>query len=63
LGTKRYYSLNETGGLVWTMLEEGATVERIVECLVERYEVTREQAVRAVDRLVAALLERQLVKA
>lgn len=49
-------TLNATGGYLWELLENPQTQESLTEALLERYEVTREQA--ASD--VAAFVERLL---
>ena len=61
MGTKRYYSLNETGLLVWQLLEQGATREDAVSGLVERYVVTASEASASVMDLLAELLAEGLI--
>ena len=61
MGTKRYYSLNETGALVWQLLEEGATEGDVVRRLVDRYMVAAGEAGAAVAVLLAELLAEGLV--
>jgi hypothetical protein len=63
MGTKRYYSLNETGALVWQLLEEGegATEGDVVTRLVDRYMVGSGEAGAAVAELLAELLAEGLV--
>ena len=61
MGTKRYYSLNETGALVWQMLEGGAGRAEIVAALRHAFEVDAEAAGAAVDRLVAELAAERLL--
>lgn len=62
LDTKRYYRLNETGQVVWRGLEEDAGRDEILERLLETYEVDAETAGREVDRFLAALGDRRLVR-
>jgi hypothetical protein len=61
MGTKRYYSLNETGALVWQLLEEGVTEGDVVTRLVDRYTVAAGDAKAAVGELLAELLAEGLV--
>ncbi|MGH7664506.1 MAG: PqqD family protein [Gemmatimonadaceae bacterium] len=62
LGTKRYYSLNETGAFIWSMLEKGSHGEDIVASLVVNYAVDETSAAVAVDRLLRELLADRLVE-
>lgn len=50
-----YYSLGGSGEVIWEMLAEGSSVERMVDRLVSRYEVSPEAARDTVTRLVAEL--------
>ncbi len=62
LNTKQYYRLNETGALIWRGLENGRTVEEIVSEMQKHYDVTREQALTSVDRLLRTLESNRLIK-
>jgi hypothetical protein len=44
LGTRRYFSVSESGLALLQALESPCTVADLVAVLLERYEVTREQA-------------------
>ena len=57
--TKRYYSLNETGAMIWGLLEDEMAVEDVVARVVERYDVDEVKARRA----VAVLLDELAVEA
>jgi hypothetical protein len=61
LGNKRYYSLNETGAVVWQSLEEGRDVSDIVARLQWDYEVDQGEAERSVDRLLGELGDAGLI--
>jgi hypothetical protein len=54
-GTKRYYSLNETGARIWSLLEEHGDAQRAIETIVAEYGITRDDATAAVTDLVAQL--------
>jgi hypothetical protein len=59
--TKRYYSLNETGAAIWRLLEDDVPLPEIVAQLIQRYEVERAHADRAVAALLADLTSEALV--
>ena len=61
LDTKRYYSLNETGALIWRLLESGETDERMLECLLETYDVSPAEASATLADLLARLTSARLV--
>lgn len=62
LYTKRYFSLNDTGSRVWSLLERHASEEEIVETLVHEYDVERPDATQAVRRLLDDLLAERLIE-
>ncbi len=55
LDSGHYYILNDTGRRVWELLDGEHTVEEIVECIFEEYEVEREKASQDVFRLLEEL--------
>lgn len=55
-------TLNETGAFLWKQLEQGCDQARLVEALLEKYEVSREQAQQSVDRFVAEIQENGFVQ-
>ena len=62
MGTKRYYSLNETGMFVWRCLEEGTGRAGIITQLVDAYEVEIAEAEMAVARLLEELVQERLIQ-
>ena len=48
-------TVNGTGAYLWQLLETEQTVDTLTEALLERYEVTREQAVADVEAFLAKL--------
>ena len=60
--TKRYYSLNETGQAIWTMLEAGAPLGQMVEQLTGTWEIDAESAEQAVRRMLRELAAVELVQ-
>jgi hypothetical protein len=61
LGSKRYFRLNQTGAAIWQGLEAGLDVPAITDSLVRQFAVDRETAGTEVTRLLARLLEYQLI--
>lgn len=59
--TKRYYSLNETGALIWRLLQRRLEPAEIIAQLVATYQVGLADAERALGRLVAELRAESLV--
>ncbi len=59
--TKRYYSLNETGVTIWSMLEARQPVDDIVTSLTDTYEVDAETARSAVTRMLDEMAAVELV--
>lgn len=63
LGTKVYFTLNETAVFLWKELASGSrSRDALVESLVARYETSIEVAARDVDELLAMLLDEDLVR-
>lgn len=61
MGTKRYFSLNETGAQIWRLLEDDIAVGEIPVRLSERYDVPLDEARAAVSELVAMLVDKKLL--
>jgi hypothetical protein len=62
MGTKRYYSLNETGTFVWSRLEDGIARAEIVAQIVDEYDVGIAEAGIAVARLLDELIQESLIR-
>ncbi|MFN2529822.1 MAG: PqqD family protein [Pyrinomonadaceae bacterium] len=63
LNTKKYFQLNETAMLIWRGLEQLKAVEQIVEDVTAQYEVTSDQALRSVERMIEQFRDYRLVTA
>ena len=64
LTTKRYYTLNETGSLIWSQFsDEGKEIGGIAERLTEVYEISLEDARRHVEEFLGELEREGLVVA
>jgi hypothetical protein len=61
LGSKDYFRLNETGALIWRAIERGEMRESVISELVAAFDVTMDDAGRAIDALVADLKQRELL--
>lgn len=55
-------TLNETGAFLWKRLEQGCDQAQLVEALLEKYEVSREQAQQSVERFVAEIQDNGFVQ-
>ena len=62
LGTQQYYSLNETGLLIWERVHEGQTIGDIAEALHDAYDLSREEALDHVVRFLEELRRSRLVR-
>ena len=61
LSNGTYYSMDKVGGLIWEMIERGQGLEATVAAITARYEVSPEQAVADLERLVGELIQESLV--
>lgn len=62
MGTKRYFSLNETGAEIWRLLEEAVPVDDIPQRLSQQFDVTVDEARGGVMELITALAAEQLLE-
>ncbi|HEU4886611.1 MAG TPA: HPr-rel-A system PqqD family peptide chaperone [Thermoanaerobaculia bacterium] len=56
-----YHVLNQTAARVWTLLENGGGVARIIETVASEYDVDPQSAAKDVNTLVARLQEQHLI--
>ncbi len=49
------YTLNEVGGLIWEMIDGRTPLHKIVESVVETYQVTDDEALRDVSVFLSTL--------
>lgn len=61
MDTKRYYTLNETGSVIWNHLGKGHSLAEIAEMLRQNYLVEIQQAQNSVMRLAQELRQEKLV--
>lgn len=62
LKTGVYYSTDQAGAVLWEQAEQRRSLGEMVDTLLARYEVSREQAESDVQRLMAELLAEDLVR-
>jgi hypothetical protein len=61
LNTSVYYSLNDTGALIWERLGAGDEPGSIADALCEEFSVNAESAERDIEQLVSHLLKESLL--
>jgi hypothetical protein len=61
MGSKRYFSLNETGAAIWRLLEANVPLTDVPRRLSEGYEVAIDEAREAVAALIGMLTEKNLL--
>jgi hypothetical protein len=62
LDTKRYYSVNETGALIWKMLEGATSPEAIAAEIAKEYDIGEAEALPYVLEFLAELGEEGLAQ-
>lgn len=61
-GESRMFALNDMGLWFWQNLESPQTAAQLVTAMLAEYEVTPEQAQAEVERFLAYLLDKDLIK-
>ncbi len=61
IGTKTYFSLNETGSRIWNLMSDGLTLGEISQRLESEFDVSMERAQESVVALAQELVKEQLV--
>ncbi len=62
LGTRMYFTLNETGLRIWQLMNSGLTPADISTRLQDEYNVSPEKAGESVNNLIGELITEKLVK-
>jgi len=62
LGTKNYFTLNETGLFIWQMFGNNITPGEICDALPEKFDVSPEKAKECVLNLIEELISEKLVR-
>lgn len=55
------FSFNPVGSDLWTLLQDGTSIEEMVAWVAERYEVTRDQATADIEAFVTELSRSGLI--
>lgn len=61
LASGLYYSMDEVGGYIWSMIVHGSSVEQVADAVAARYAVPLERARHDVRMLVRQLLDEKLI--
>lgn len=61
LNTRRYYTLNETGVVIWRHISDGRSIDEVKSAVLERFEVSVEEAESCVVEFVTNLEKEGLV--
>ena len=61
IATGKYYNLGETGGRIWDLLEQPATLADLIRTLTSEYEVSAEQCKADVLSFLQQLADRGLL--
>ena len=62
LGTKMYYTLNETGIRIWQLLSEGHSISETSETIHNEYEIMPDAAQKSVLNITQELIDQKLIK-
>jgi hypothetical protein len=62
LATGAYYSTDKAGGLIWTMIAGGHSLEETTAAVLVRYDVSAERARADVERVAGDLVRENLVR-
>lgn len=55
-------TLSESGALLWRRLENGATIEEMVELLLQEYEIDRDTASKDVEEFIDNMASNKLIE-
>ncbi len=61
-GTKRYFSLNETGARIWALLESAGDPDGAADVVAAEYQIPATEAHQAVSDLVEGLIKAGLLR-
>ena len=59
--TKRYFTLNESGAFIWSLLEQGHDAQAIIQRICDAFAVSRADAQTSLQRLLTELNEERLL--
>jgi hypothetical protein len=61
--TGSYYSLTDLGASIWDMIEQGLSLDRILQSLINQYEASSEVIQASLDQLIVSLATEGLIVA
>jgi hypothetical protein len=61
LSTSTYLTLNGTARYLWERLADATTLDGLIEMLVERYQISADQARSDTESFLSALADRELI--
>lgn len=59
--TKMYYTLNETGCFIWQKVQQGYSIENIIQQILTEYAVTTDKARESVLKHIDELIKEKLL--
>ena len=62
LASGTYFGLDPVVARIWQLLGEGRTLAEVCESMLAEYEVSRDEIERDVNELLAALVDKSLIK-
>ncbi|MDX1741142.1 MAG: PqqD family protein [Rhodothermales bacterium] len=61
LKTRKYYTINETGSVIWNGLKEGKSTDEIADALTAEFEIEKDDAMVHVDEFIGKLVSDGIV--
>ena len=58
----KYYNLGKTGGAIWSLLDEPIKIETLIEQLMDKFSVTREQCEQDTIPFLQKLIDNGLIQ-
>ncbi len=62
IGTKKYFSLNETGIFLWKFAEKGTSIYDLISKIKEDYKVSNKVATESINDFVVELISEKLIR-
>lgn len=56
-----YFGLNEVGARIWEMINDGKSLDDVLDAIVSEFDVERSQADEDLHSLISSLAERELI--
>jgi len=62
LNTGVYFGLDPVGTRIWQLIQEQQSLQKVQDCLLEEYDVTRDQGLQDLLALITQLQEKGLIE-